>query len=68
MTSQSAYKYNLKVQKDGRVSVSVPLPEGSDVTVFVIRESEHFYDLLEASQTSLDFWDHEFDDEDWNNA
>ena len=25
-------------------------------------------DLIQAAQSSLDFWDNPFDDEDWNNA
>jgi len=68
MNLQSAYKYSIKVEKDGRVSLSVPFPAGSNVTVFVIEESDDFKDLLAASETSLDFWDNGFDDEDWNDA
>ena len=53
----------------GRVELEVPLPPGSLITVFVI-ESDNgaFDDLLATSQSSLDFWDNPFDDEDWNNA
>lgn len=64
--AQTALKYNLEVQKDGRVAVSVPLPPGSKVTVFVIEDADSFSDLLAASQSSLGFWDNPYDDEDWN--
>lgn len=62
-------KYNTQVRDGGRVEFNVPLAPGVRVTVFVI-ESPHgtFADLLSATQSSLDFWDNPFDDEDWNNA
>jgi len=46
----------------------VPFPAGSNVTIFVIEESEDFKYLLAASESSLDFWDNVFDDEDWNDV
>ena len=66
---QTPLKYDTEVKAGGRVEFEVPLPPGSLITVFVI-ESDNgaFGDLLAASQSSLDFWDNPFDDEDWNNA
>lgn len=68
MLAQSALKYDLKVQKNGHVEISVPFPPGERVTVFVIRATETFDDLINAAGSSLDFWDNRLDDEDWNNA
>ena len=66
---QTALKYELEVEEDGRVELHVPFPPGARVTIFVIEESaDPFDDLVSASQSSLDFWDNPFDDEDWNNA
>ncbi len=74
---QAALKYDLEVSPEGRLELRVPFPPGVHVTVFVIVEdpvpfgkepSDGFDDLVIASQSSLDFWDNPFDDEDWNNA
>lgn len=51
----------------------VELPEGAQVRLTITSADEH-HDLLEsadlqaAAQSSLDFWDHPWDDEDWNRA
>lgn len=67
--TQTALKYELKVSEEGLVELHVPFPPGSRITVFVIEEpADPFDDLLSAAQSSLDFWDNPFDDEDWNNA
>ena len=36
----------------------------------IANEADHdnFDDLLNATQSSVDFWDNPLDDEDWNNA
>jgi hypothetical protein len=66
---RTALQYELEVQDDGRLEFDVPLEAGTRVIVFVIVEAAFgFDDLLAASQSSLDFWDNPFDDEDWNNA
>ncbi len=66
---QTAIKYDLEVMEGGRVELRVPFPPGAPVTVFVIKEPEDsFDDLMSAAQSSLDFWNNPFDDEDWNNA
>ena len=68
--TQTALKYSVEVDEDGRVKLQVPFPSGAHVTVFVIREFEQgpFYDLVSAAESSLDFWDNPLDDEDWNEA
>jgi|GEM_PF-595654 len=65
----TALKYEVKVQESGRVEFNVPFSPGSRLMVFVVGESsDTFDDLMNASQSSLDFWDNPFDDEDWNDA
>ena len=65
---QTALKYDTEVKPGGRVELDVPLAPGVQVTVFVIESAkEAFPDLLLASQSTLEFWDHRLDDEDWNN-
>lgn len=66
--AQTALKYDVQVQQDGRVELQVPFPAGARVTVFVIESGDTFDDLVGASETSIDFWSNPFDDEDWNNA
>jgi len=66
---QTAIKYDLEVMEEGRVELRVPFPSGAQITVFVIYEpAEAFEDLMVAAQSSLDFWDNPFDDQDWNNV
>ncbi len=67
--AQTALKYDMAVADNGRVELHVPFPAGARITVFVIEDTtEAFADLLSAAQSSLDFWDNPYDDEDWNNA
>jgi len=55
--------------RGGKVELSVPLPKGTRVAVFVMEESEDdFSDLVLAAQSSLNFWNNPIDDEVWNNA
>jgi len=67
---QTALKYNVDVNQTGRIEFSVPFSPGAHLTVFVVSEqpAEYFDDLLAASESSLDFWDNPFDDEDWNHV
>lgn len=66
---ETALKYDLEVTLDGRIELQVPFPPGSRLGVFVVEEPpESFGDLVEAAESSLDFWDNPFDDEDWNDA
>jgi len=66
---KNALKYDATVSAEGQVTLPVPFPPGARIVVFVIEEMlDIFDDLLSAAQSSLDFWDNPFDDEDWNNA
>jgi hypothetical protein len=66
---QTALKYDVEVNEEGRVELHGPFSPGERIIVFVVKETiDIFYDLLEAAQSNLDFWDNPFDDEDWNNA
>lgn len=68
-TTKTAIKYDLEVNDEGRLELEVPYPPGTPVTVFVIgEEAVYFDDLLFAAESSIDFWDNPYDDEDWNNA
>ncbi|MFQ5813191.1 MAG: hypothetical protein ACE5I2_08405 [Anaerolineae bacterium] len=69
MMPQTAFKYEVEVQEDGRVELNVPLSQGTWIAVFVVEEPEDdFHDLVLAAQSSLDFWDNPIDDGVWNNA
>jgi hypothetical protein len=63
-----ALKYDVEVQENGRVELTVPFSVGARVSVFVIEEAEDSNDLIAAARSSLDFWDNPYDDEDWNDA
>ena len=66
---QSAVKCEAEVQAGGRVEITVPFATGSRVVLFVVEEQGNLgQDLLEASESTLDFWDNPLDDEDWNPA
>ena len=67
MMPQTALKYDVEVKDNGHVELTVPFPPGAHVVVFVIEAADDVNaDLLSAAQSSLDFWDNPFDDEDWN--
>ncbi len=69
MSPSLPFKYDVEVPADGRIEVSVPLPAGSHVTVYVVEQPNgEFADLLDAAGSSTKFWDNPADDEDWNNA
>ncbi len=38
------------------------------IVTFLEESNENFDDFLTAAQSSLDFWDNPFDDEDWNHV
>ncbi len=66
---RAAFKFETKVQPEGKVELTVPIPEGSRVEVFVItEETDEFRDLVNASSSSTEFWDNPIDDAEWNNA
>ncbi|MGB0388978.1 MAG: hypothetical protein ACPGWR_29500 [Ardenticatenaceae bacterium] len=72
--TQTALKYDVEVIEEGVLQLDVPFSRGTRLLVFVLEEPAYslsrdtFDDLLQASESSLDFWDNPFDDEDWNNA
>ncbi|MBL7163653.1 MAG: hypothetical protein ISS57_13725 [Anaerolineales bacterium] len=69
LKSTPALKYDAEVLDDGRIELQIPFAPGSRITVFVIEEAREILDdLLSAAESSLDFWDNSYDDEDWNNA
>lgn len=66
---KTALTYDVEVIEEGRVELQGPFLPGERVIIFVVKEvTDTFDDLLQAAQSSLDFWDNPFDDEDWNNA
>ena len=66
---QLPLRFDMQVPSGGRVEVQLPLPAGSQVTMYVFEQSDaEFDDLLAASASSTDFWNNPEDDEDWNNA
>lgn len=66
---QTTLKYDLEVKEDGHVEVRVPFRPGTHITVFVVKkQNDSFDDLMIAAQSSIDFWDNPYDDEDWNDA
>jgi hypothetical protein len=57
------------VSAEGRVDLAVPLPAGTPVEVVVLApEDDPFENLVQATASSIEFWDNPEDDEDWNNA
>jgi hypothetical protein len=66
---QQAYKFDARVGVSGRVELTVPVPEGTEIEVVVLTPADgDCSDLIEAAQTSLEFWDNPQDDADWNHA
>jgi len=67
--NQTAYKFAAQVGACGKLEVTVPVPAGTPVEIVVLAPpTDEFIDLVEAAQTTLDFWDNSHDDADWNNA
>lgn len=73
----TALKYEAEVEADGSLELSVPLPPGTRVTVFVIQEpvegaaehaAEDYAGLVQVAEANLQFWDNPEDDADWNDA
>jgi hypothetical protein len=64
----SPIKLDAIVGEGGKVEVDVPFPPGTCVHVLVQKETDDFWELMLASQSSLGFWDNPQDDEAWNDA
>ena len=66
---KKAIQLESTVNAEGKLELSVPLAPGTRVEIVVLApEEEAFEDLLQASESSTDFWDNPLDDEDWNDA
>ncbi len=62
-----AFKYHAEVKENGAVEIPrLPLKKGQKIEVIILPEDE--VDLIEASESSLKFWDNPIDDEIWNNV
>jgi hypothetical protein len=67
--SQPALKYDVQVTELGRIEIDVPFPPGARLTLFIVPgPTDSFADLISSAESSLEFWDNPFDDEDWNDA
>ena len=56
--SQTAYKFAAQVGAEGKLEVTVPVPAGTSVEVFVLTPAtDEFAHLAAAAQSSLEFWD-----------
>lgn len=65
---RKALKVETEVDDDGRVTLRVPFPGGTRVTVFVGHEADGCEALVAAAESSLGFWDNPLDGEEWNAA
>jgi hypothetical protein len=67
--SELPLRYDMEVPADGRIELKLPLPAATQVTVYIVEQSDAALDdLLAASASSTDFWNNLEDDEDWNDA
>ncbi len=64
-----AYKYITDVDEQGRIKVpNIPQMKSSKVEIIILPiQTDDFSDLLEASESSLGFWDNPIDEE-WNHV
>jgi len=61
---QEPLTHKLEVQEGGRIELQVPLPQGTQVAVFVTQEPvDDSYDLVLAFEDDLGLWDD--DEEGW---
>lgn len=64
----NAYKYHSIVKEDGTIELpKIPLPQGVKVEVIIMPEEES-YEMMQAAESSLEFWNNPIDDAIWNNA
>lgn len=68
MTKQTAFKYEVEVLENGHVELPVPFPVGAHLIVLILPIEDSFDDLAMASESSLDFWNNPWDDEEWNDG
>ncbi len=64
-----AYKYISDVDEKGQVKVpAIPQMKSSRVEIIILPiQNENSYDLLNAAESSLDFWNNDKDDQ-WDNV
>jgi len=64
----NAYKYHCVVKDNGTIELpELPLPKGLRVEVIILPEGESF-EMMQAAESSLKFWDNLIDDAAWNDA
>jgi len=64
----NVYRYHTVVNDDGAIKLpQIPLPKGAKVEVIVLPEEESF-EMMQAAESSLKFWDNPVDDAVWNDA
>ena len=64
----NAYKYHSVVKENGTIELpKLPLPKGARVEVIILPDEESF-EMMQAAESSLKFWDNPIDDAIWNNA
>ncbi len=69
MRLRRAFTAATKVQAGGKIELTLPMPEGSQVEVVVIpQDTDEFQDLRDAAMLTTDFWDNPIDDAEWNHA
>ncbi|MBM4137794.1 MAG: hypothetical protein FJ241_13335 [Nitrospira sp.] len=62
------YKYHSIVKENGTIELpKLPLPKGAKVEVIILPDEESF-EMMQAAESSLKFWDNPIDDAIWNNA
>ena len=64
----SPLEFDSFVSSDQRIDLKVPFPAGQRMRVLIVPEDKELRDLMQAAESSIDFWDNPLDDEDWNNA
>ena len=64
----NAVKYHSVVKEDGMIELPrLPFPKGAKVEVIILPDEE-FSGIMQASESSLKFWDNPIDDAVWNDA
>jgi virulence-associated protein VagC len=66
-----AYRYIVNVDEKGKLGaleVPVELRRSKVEVIIVPLKNDEDIDLLSASQSSMNFWENEIDDQVWNNV
>ncbi|MCI0380300.1 MAG: hypothetical protein L0215_22165 [Gemmataceae bacterium] len=67
--THNAIRLETNVGPNGKLEVTVPLAPGTPVEVLILAATkDDFGDLLHAANSSTNFWDNSWDEEDWNHA